>query len=55
MAFDMGTSENLITTKEWKEFLSEKEALKATHNYMELCRAIHPLDFGPQILFKVMF
>ena len=55
VAFDKGTSGNLITTKEWKELLSEREAIKAAHNYMELCRAIHPLDSGPQILFKVMF
>ena len=34
--------------------MSEKDAVKAAHNYMELCRAIHPLDSGPQILFKVM-
>ena len=54
VAFDKGSSGNLITTKEWKELLNEKEALKAAHNYMELCRAIHPLDSGPQILFKTM-
>jgi hypothetical protein len=54
VAFDKGTSGNLITKKEWKDILNEKEAIKAAHNYMELCRAIHPLDSGPQILFKVM-
>ena len=54
VAFDKGSSGNLITTKEWKELLNEKEAIKACHNYMELCRAIHPLDSGPQILFKTM-
>ena len=54
VAFDKSVSGNLITTKEWKELQSEKEAIKAVHNYMELCRAIHPLDSGPQILFKVM-
>ena len=54
IAFDKGTSGNLITTKEWKELMSEKDAVKAAHNYMELCRAIHTLDSGPQILFKVM-
>ena len=54
VAFDKGTSGNLITKKEWKDILSEKEAIKAAHNYMEPCRAIHPLDSGPQILFKVM-
>ena len=54
VAFDKGSSGNLITTKEWKELANEKEAVKAAHNYMELSRAIHPLDSGPQILFKVM-
>lgn len=54
VAFDKGVSGNLITTKEWKELQSEKEAIKAAHNFMEICRAIHPLDSGPQILFKVM-
>ena len=54
VAFDKGVSGNLITTKEWKELASAKEAIKAAMNFMELCRAIHPLDSGPQILFKVM-
>ena len=54
IAFEKGSSGNLMTRKEWKELTNEKEAIKASHNYMELCRSIHPLDSGPQILHKVM-
>ena len=54
IAFEKGSSGNLMTRKEWKELTNEKEAIKACHNYMELCRSIHPLDSGPQILYKVM-
>ena len=54
ITFDKANSGQLLTTKEWKELNSEKEAIKAAHNYCELMRAIHPLDSGPQILFKVM-
>ena len=54
IAFDKDNTGNLMTTKEWKELTNEREALKASHNYMELNRAIHPLDAGPQILHKVM-
>ena len=54
IAFEKGNTGNLMTTKEWKELTNEREAIKASHNYMELCRAIHPLDSGPQILYKVM-
>ena len=54
LAFEKGNSGNLYTRKEWKELTSEREAIKACHNYMELSRSIHPLDAGPQILYKVM-
>ena len=54
IAFEKGSSGNLMTRKEWKELANEREAVKASHNYMELCRFIHPLDSGPQILHKVM-
>ena len=32
-----------------------KEAIKAVFNYSELNRYFHPLDSGPQVLFKVLF
>jgi len=54
LAFDKGNSGSIMTKKEWKELTNEKEALKASSNYMELFRSIHPLDSGPQILHKVM-
>ena len=54
IAFDKSNSGQLLTTKEWKELADEKEAIMAAHNYMELNRDIHPLDSGPQILYKVM-
>ena len=54
IAFDKANSGQLLTTKEWKELNSEKEAIQGSHNYMEIMRSIHPLDSGPKILHKVM-
>ena len=54
LGFEPGSSGRLFTTKSWKEITSTKDAIKAASNYMELSRSIHPLDSGPQILFKVI-
>ena len=55
LGFEKGNNGRLFTSKAWKEISSTKDAIKAALNYMELYRSIHPLDSGPQILFKVMF
>ena len=48
VAINKSATGTLKTTKEWKELQSGKEVIKAAHNYMELCQAIHPMDAGPQ-------
>ena len=55
LGFERGQNGRLFTSKAWKEIANTRDAMKAALNYMELCRSIHPLDSGPQILFKVMF
>ena len=54
LGFTQGASGRLYTSKAWKEISGTKEAIKAGMNYMLLCRHMHPLDSGPQVLFKVM-
>lgn len=53
LGFERGQSGRLFTSKAWKDIANTRDAMKAALNYMELCRSIHPLDSGPQILFKV--
>ena len=55
LGFEKGQNGRLFTSKAWKEIASAKDAIKAALNYMQLTRTIHPLDAGPQILYKVMF
>ena len=54
LGFTQGSSGRLYTSKAWKEISGAKEAIKAAMNYMLLCRHMHPMDSGPQVLFKVM-
>jgi len=55
VGFERGTGGKLYTAKEYKELSGVKEAIKAVFNYSELNRYFHPLDSGPQVLFKVLF
>ena len=54
VGFQRGPEGKLLTAKDWKELSCTKEAVKACHNYAEISRALHPLDSGPQILYKVV-
>jgi hypothetical protein len=53
LGFEKGASGRLFTSKAWKEISGVKDAIKAALNYMQLSRHFHPLDSGPQVLYKV--
>ena len=55
VGLERGSSGSFITKKAYKELNGIREAIKAALNYMDLMRQLHPLDSGPQILFKVRF
>ena len=55
VGFERGAGGKMYTAKAYKELNGVKDAIKAVHNYMELNRYFHPLDSGPQVLYRVLF